>query len=252
MPDVATPRDNTLEVLLDERYDFPAGAPLSDVYFVAFVPRSGSHYLCSHLWRTGAMGAPLEYFNLNKLPTLFSRFGVRYLEEYVQELVQHRTSPNGVFGLKLGRDQLSFLQLLPFDHPLKFGKWIFIDRRDKHRQAISFYMAVQSGAWSSLSRQQRELAYSFEGIERSLKTLIHKRQAWDEFFSAMRIDPIRIAYEDFAADPAVHVEQLRDRLKVPLQPTHDVTLPEFERLSTARSDEWLERFRTDLAAATPV
>ena len=251
MPDVATPRDRTLQILLDARYDFPVGVPLKEVYFVAFVPRCGSHFLCSHLWRTGVMGAPLEYFNLNKLPTLFSRFGVRFLDEYVPELVRHRTSPNGVFGLKLGRDQLTFLQLFPFDHPLTFGKWIFIDRRDKHRQAISFYLANQTGAWSSLSERQGEPAYSFEGIERSLKSVLQKRQAWDEFFQAKHIDPLRIDYEDFSADPVAHVKQIQNRFRIPLQPAHDVMLPAFEPQRTSRTDEGVERFRTDLAAASP-
>ncbi len=249
MPDVAKPRDNILEILLDERFDFPVGAPLTQVYYVAFVPRSGSHFLCTHLWNTGVMGAPLEYLNLTKLPTLFGRFGVRYLDEYVTELVQHRTSPNGVFGLKLGRDQLTFLQLFPFDHPLMSGKWIFIDRRDKHRQAISFYIANQTSAWSSLTEPHREPVYSFEGIARSLKTLLQKVHSWNEFFRAKRIGPLRIAYEDLAADPAAHVQQVQDRFGIPLQPGFSVTLPTLERQSVSRNDEWLERFRADLASA---
>ena len=50
----------------EARFDFPhrATAP-SRPYLLATVPRSGSTYLSHVLWRTGCLGAPLEYLNFD-------------------------------------------------------------------------------------------------------------------------------------------------------------------------------------------
>ena len=48
----------------EAKFDFPARdrAPERS-YLLATVPRSGSTYLSHVLWRTGCLGAPLEYLN---------------------------------------------------------------------------------------------------------------------------------------------------------------------------------------------
>lgn len=250
MPEVATRRDNTLETLLDERFDFPRGATLRDVYFVAFVQRSGSHLLCTRLWKTGVFGAPLEYFNIQKLPSLVRRFGVDYLDEYVTALLRHRTSPNGVFGLKLDRDQFAFLQLLAFEHPLRTTKWILVDRRDKHRQAISRFIALQTSAWSSLVEPVGEPVYDFAGIRDCLNALLQNQAFWQRYFTVKRIEPARIWYEDLVSDVDACVARVSRDLEIPLQPRTTVPLPDVERQSTRRNEEWLERFRSDLAAGS--
>ncbi|MEX2200495.1 MAG: Stf0 family sulfotransferase [Dongiaceae bacterium] len=242
-------RDNTLELMLDERFDLPGSASLSAVYFVAFLPRSGSHFLCNRLWKTGLAGAQMEYFNLNKLPVLANRFGARHLEEYVPRLLRRRTTPNGVFGTKLNRDQFAFLQLFAFDHPLKNPKWILVDRRDKERQAISWHIANQIGAWSTLSPAQREPEHSFGAIARCRQGLIEHRRYWDGYFSANTIDPVRVVYEDLVDDPDATVGAILQHLDIPLQPTCSPVVLQIERQATSRNDEWLERFHADLAAA---
>lgn len=242
-------RDNTLELLLDERFDLPGGASLGTVYFVAFLPRSGSHFLCNRLWKTGLMGAPMEYFHINKMPVLAQRFGAQYLDEYVPRLLRHRATPNGVFGTKLNRDQFAFLRLLAFDHPLKNPKWILIDRRDKERQAVSLHIANQTGAWSAMSLVQCEPEYSFAAIDRCRRDLIEHRRYWEEYFSASGIDPVRVVYEDLVANPDATIGAILERLEIPLQPACSLVVPEVERQATARNDEWLERFRAELATA---
>ena len=46
------------------KFDFPGrGTPPAITYMLATVPRSGSSYLSHLLWRTGCLGAPIEYLN---------------------------------------------------------------------------------------------------------------------------------------------------------------------------------------------
>ena len=79
---------------------------------LAGTPRSGGNYLCHLLWRTGLMGAPMEYFNFHTLMLQMAvRLGVTSLADYVQRLLRVRTSPNGVFGYKAHFDHLQFMTI---------------------------------------------------------------------------------------------------------------------------------------------
>ena len=50
----------------EAKFDFPARAAAPErPYLLATVPRSGSTYLSHVLWRTGCLGAPLEYLNFD-------------------------------------------------------------------------------------------------------------------------------------------------------------------------------------------
>ena len=91
-----------VETGYEEKFDFPLrDCPPDQVYVLASVPRSGSTYLSHLLWRTGCLGAPLEY--LNFLPAGHYGFASSAPEKQIElwESVLHRrTSPNGVFGVK--------------------------------------------------------------------------------------------------------------------------------------------------------
>src|SRR5947209_13992998 len=75
-------------------------------YMICSTGRSGSTLLCSLLTNTGVMGVPHEYFNLSRhgqflIKRLKDRAdGEIPMEEYFDALVKHRTTPNGVFGIK--------------------------------------------------------------------------------------------------------------------------------------------------------
>jgi LPS sulfotransferase NodH len=69
---------------------------------IAAVPRSGSTLLCTTLWESGVLGAPLEYLNFGFMTHVprWSRALCRPTE-YWEELQKVRTSPNGVFSYKM-------------------------------------------------------------------------------------------------------------------------------------------------------
>src|SRR5690349_5494217 len=130
-------------------------------YFICTTPRSGSYLLCEALISSGLAGRPSEYF----LPTfekLFSgEWGTWTYREYLERLFQETATQNGVFGAKVHWASM---------HPLleklgQFPEWrgvpakdvlnqafhnprfIWLTRRVKVRQAISYSKAMQTGIW---------------------------------------------------------------------------------------------------------
>jgi LPS sulfotransferase NodH len=94
----------------DVRLDYAHTVPLRRSYIVASSYRCGSTFLCTELWKTGVLGAPTEYVNMDKgfaaIPTptepgrLMLRLGAKTPEEYFVKLLERRTGRNGIFGMK--------------------------------------------------------------------------------------------------------------------------------------------------------
>lgn len=237
---------------LDEKFDMPFTGTPHLQYFVAFVPRSGSTFLSTHLWRSGLLGAPLEYLNsYYDLIQLVRRFEVDSLEEYLTEIVKRRTTPNGVFGLKISRAQFQFFRQIEFAHKLRPQHWIFIDRKDKYAQAVSLDIAIQTRAWSSRNKSLKQPRYRFKQIRRRFDRLTRERQFWDKFFTSTHIEPFRIDYEDFLLDPDGYVAQVLKLWDVPAKPTFVPIVPEIARQGTRVTNDWTSRFREELNDESP-
>jgi len=142
------------------------------------------------------------------------------------------TTDNGVFSTKLMWNQLPEMQwyaaALPALAGLEgvdllealFGRpsYVWIRRRDKVRQAISLWRALQTGAWRregptgeppprwaaapTSEGDASRLQYSFEAIEHLRRRLDADDRAWGRFFTASGIEPLELHYEDdVAPDP---------------------------------------------------
>ena len=94
------------------KFDFPPRRePPELAYLLASVPRAGSTHLSHLLWRTGCLGAPLEYLNfVPGGPYGFAADSTQLQLELWRSVVRRRCSPNGVFGLKAFPPQLAQLQ----------------------------------------------------------------------------------------------------------------------------------------------
>src|ERR1700742_4128747 len=100
-----------LETGYEGKFDFPGRtAPPDCVYLLATVPRTGSSYLSHLLWQTGCLGAPLEYLNFDPVgPYHFAANSPDQQQQLWRSVVQRRTSPNGMFGVKCFPSQLEAL-----------------------------------------------------------------------------------------------------------------------------------------------
>jgi len=242
----------------------PGPGEVARPYLICATQRSGSGLLCRALAATGLAGIPTEYFDAGNRATLSARWGCGpSLPAYARALMARRAS-RGVFGAKLHWEQFQqvraeLLGEAPGDPGFEIDSdviealfpgviHVHILRLDIDRQALSLWIAAQRGLFS-LPRDREAAAlppvrYSFAGIERCRRSIVLGELHWDRFFRSNGIVPIEIVYEDLVGDHAGTLASLVGQLV----PGADVpqTAPESRRLSDARSEAMLHRFRSDL------
>jgi len=247
-----------IETGYEERYDFPyrPGGP-DRVYMLATTPRAGSTYVSHVLWKSGCLGAPLEY--LNFLPG--SPYAAVHSQPEKQtalwcSVLSRRTSPNGVFGVKCFSLQLRELQR---DNPsllLEVFATLFpkgdraqvvrLKRRDLVAHAISYARAALSGVW----RKEQEMSatpkvdYSDRAVDEARALLDRQEADWDLLFHEMGVEPLTLWYEDVLAQPDEAVRQVASYLGVAVNAAAAVAVPEVERQSQDDSKLWAERYST--------
>ena len=231
----------------------------SNAYWLCTTPRSGSSALGDALERTGVAGRPTEYFNRRFQPELFGRFGVETQGAFLEAVTRQTATPNGVFGVKMMLDDdvkpffgglrrvhgpLSDAELVRAAFPdLRF---VYLTRRDKVRQAVSFVRAQQTGVWERYSDETEaknpQLEFDFAALNRTVHDLALREARWQDLFDALGVSPYTVVYEDYVRAPEAAVREILDFLG--LEPPADWSLPELtmERLADEVSDDWAERY----------
>jgi LPS sulfotransferase NodH len=243
----------------------------TQTYVVCATPRSGSGLLCNALGATGVAGTPLEYFNPVRRSVLSRRWGCgSELAAYAQALTERRTGSTGVFGTKLHWEQLEALRAetlgrarpgeAPFGQRAKLledllgGRltYVHILRQDIDRQAISLWIAEQTGAFSrrEAPRSSSRVAYSFAGIRRCRHRIALGELHWNRFFRLNGVEPLEVVYENLCASYTPAVAAVLDRL-VP-GATAEIPPPMTVRLADDQSEQLLERFLRDLGRRHPL
>lgn len=238
----------------EREFDFaayPDGPQTS--WLLATVPRSGSTYLSHVLWRTGCLGAPLEYLNFEPAgPYGFAAESAQRQAEVWRQVLVHRTSPNGVFGLKGFPTQFQQLQERNFQLlrevlrtvvPGPRSRIVQLRRRDRTAHAISYARALLSGIWRKEQEQggNAEPEYNALAVERAARLIDVQEDAWKQMFSELRITPLELWYEGAVADPGATCRAVADYIGVRLDPASKVEVPEIERQSQAGREEWTRR-----------
>lgn len=238
------------------RFDFaPVAEPPRVAYLLASVPRAGSTYFSHVLWRTGCLGAPLEYLNFDPAgPYFFAASSADAQLDLWRSALRRRTSPNGVFGLKAFPPQLQALHrtnpallsdvlatLLPQGAPKRV---VYLRRRDRLAQTVSYARAAMSGVW----RKEQEdmpsapLAYSPEALEAAERGIAFQEQLWEQMLRDLKVEPLRMWHEDALADPGGAAAQVATYLGVTLDPAAAVDVPEIVKQSRGDADEWAQRY----------
>jgi LPS sulfotransferase NodH len=244
-----------IETGYEEKFDFPYREALPErVYILASVPRSGSTYLSHLLWRSGCLGAPLEYFNF--LPTGHYAAAAGSAEKQIaiwRSVLHRRTSPNGVFGVKcfpgmvehLARGNPALFRevtatLLTANPNLKA---VQLKRRDRIAHAISYARAARSGIWRAEQEEKWKPAtvpYSQAAVDEALQVLGRDEAAWDSLYANSGITPLVLWYEDVVERPDEAVQRAAEYLGVTLDPSATVSVPEIRRQSREDAERWAE------------
>ncbi len=245
--------------VLGPEFDLPrTDAPLRP-YIVCASPRSGSTLLTTLLHGTGRMGVPAEYFNpLFLQPALGRRFGVALggprvvAPAYLEALIRHRTSANGVFGVKILLSQMqTWLAVPQFRELLARSTFLWLRRRDRQAQALSLVLAQATQVWhrgSDAGSQPAPEPPAFNAIEmrRAQGIILAEDFGWGQFFAINKVRPISFEYEDLVADPDRPCRTLAEAVGVTDLPRltldHAITRP----TATAANEEWRRRWRHSL------
>lgn len=245
-----------------------------DAYVICTSPRSGSTLLCKLLAGTGVAGNPDSYFHrpcldawcedleLEPEPSLSER---EVLGLVFRAAIAEGSLDTGMFGFRLQRHSFDFftrqLEVLHPDLPgdaarleATFGRtaFIYLKRHDKVEQAVSYVKASQSGLWhmapdgTELERlaPPQEPAYDFSALRAQFDEMTEADRAWERWFDQEEIEPLRLAYEDLAADPVAALRTVLVHLGLDRQAADGVN-PTVARLADETNREWVERFRAE-------
>ena len=170
-----------------------------------------------------------------------------------------------MFGSKLMWSQLSELHALAGELPEFEGlgrfdllqglfdcpRYIRVTRRDKVRQAVSLWRALQTRRWRGEhgpdEREPTELHYRFEGIDHLLQALHEEDGAWAEFFADHGVSPLALVYEDdLDVDRDGAVRRALEYIGVSAPPGWEAAEP-IKRQADATSEEWVAAYHRDAA-----
>jgi LPS sulfotransferase NodH len=187
-------------------------------------------------------------------------------EGHLERTFRLGTSANGVFGAKLMWNQLPDLEqhasALPefagldrselLDRLLGHPTYVWLRRRDKVRQAISLWRALQTRTWRAThpaeERERPALPYSFRGIEHLRRRLSADDEAWGRFFLHSLIDPLELVYEDdVSPDPAGAVARVLALIGVGLPPGWKPDAG-IAQQSDELNDQWYAAYHRDTTA----
>jgi trehalose 2-sulfotransferase len=238
--------------LSGEKFDFEEyeGKPEKS-YIICSTGRSGSTLLCSLLTNTGMMGSPHEYFMAPHAQPLIERFNVptkpqMMWNDYFDALVRHRTSPNGVFGIKS-----HFKEFQPNFESKEiqnyFGdlKYIRIHRRNMVAQAISFSIAYQTNQWTSHGTEEKSPVYDFDEINNARKYIENDDSLWQQLLAVNAITPCVVYYEDILDKPSKEIQRVIDFVGVEASISIDLESASLKKQATPLNLEWEERFNRE-------
>ena len=174
------------------------------------------------------------------------------MRDYLNAVARFRTSPNGYFGAKIHFDQvastLASNKLALIGVLNSFDSLIFIQRRNKLKQAISLYRALSTQIWSSRDyefmanddpRLKVRVNFSAKKIASALYSIAAAEESWQSLLDSQNIAYKRVYYEDLVCNSTSEWEDIFDYLK--LSEMHLKTQTTLKQQSTG-DDPFIKRF----------
>jgi LPS sulfotransferase NodH len=229
-------------------------------YIIASVQRSGTHLLCTLLRSTDVAGMPTEHFLAKTGETWEHRWNSPSRMQYVQRVLQDNTTANGVFGtvfmwsyfdrmLQMMRgipryNALDGANLLA--SVLRQPKYVWLRRRNRVEQAVSWAIACQTGVWSQQTGEKSQPRnvprFDFKVIDEWCNRVAEHNAAWANYFSENRIEPLTLFYEDLVANNRATVERVLEFLQVPLPASIEIVPSGLEKQADEISAQWVAAY----------
>lgn len=237
--------------------------PTIKSYFICFTVRSGSSLLCQLLTDTGLAGQPEECFYHNISPGNPGGDKIPDYQSYIAEALKAHSTANGVFGSKIGggywRDFARRLLTIEANAGLPLHaalercfpdlRYIHLTRRNHVRQAVSHWLAIQSGRWSSQQTATNPAPrYDYAAIDSLLQELAFREAVWADYFARNGIIPLRVVYEDFVQQKEAAILRILDYLQIQRPADFQAPAPRHWPVGGDLAEEWTQRFRKEKQA----
>ncbi len=228
-------------------------------YMICATPRSGSTLLCEALRNSGLAGNPDEYFGPMHVKRWNEKWRTESKSAYLARVIEQGKGENGVFGCKVMRvywqNIIEFLQdatKLPtsqenelLNHCFPNLRYVWITRRDKVRQAISWMKFLQGAAWyweDEKPQQIENWAFKPDVIrEFIIQTATHET-AWQAYFRKNAIQPYIVVYEDFVTAYEKTAEEIVAYLGIDRREKIVFGKRRLQKQADTLTEEWVERY----------
>jgi len=198
-------------------------------YVLCSSPRSGSTLLAEALTAVGA-GVPIEYLDpTNSMAVCWRRWACRELGGYLRDLHRHRTTPAGVFGIKVHWYQLAAVagegdgSLLEraaaaFTAIAPGAAVVRVQREDQRRQALSWLRAERTGCWFTVAGATPPPVPDVpdDEVDQRLARLREEEDRWTALLDHLGIEPLVVTYEQMCADREGVVHAIVDHVGCPM------------------------------------
>jgi LPS sulfotransferase NodH len=225
---------------------------------ITTTPRTGSWLLADLLYSTGLVGQPQEFFRQDFVRAFSRKLGLSTREitpRYLEGIFGSASPATGVFSAKL--QPYDFTRLLGALHTmspdrvdaplvewwLPDPRYVHLARRDRSRQAISWYRALMSNVWWEFrddSDQRPRGGYPDFLQVRWLENLIGEDEAaWAHYFDRNAIKPLEVAYEDLVTAPTKTVRDVLGYLSIDVPPRFVAVPTRLKQMADSDSEAWL-------------
>ncbi len=229
-------------------------------YMICTQQRSGSWLLAEGLESTKLAGRPREYFNEVTEERFFNAWSICTYEAYLPKIKAMATSSNGVFGIKVHWSQFAHmidklkkvpaLQHASTPDVLRSAfpnlSFVWLSRRDRGRQAISHYRAIQTGQWWKIGSVNGDRSASPQNLDCSAvlkleQFAVNNDKEWERFLNTMGATPLRIYYEDLSSGYQSTIGEVLEWLGISSRGSA-VRSPRLIKQADELSDRWFEEY----------
>jgi trehalose 2-sulfotransferase len=209
-------------------------------YVICGEARAGSTFLAHLLKSTGKLGNPWEMFaERNSVEQILRE------PKLLADKLQRASSDNGVYGLKIFSPHFDLAERADWAERLPGLQFVHLRRDDLLAQAISLVRAQQTGQYKSTVTAGGEPRYDGRTIADRLTRLAHGHARWECYFARNGIRPLRLVYEDVAANPQAAVDAIAGLLGLS-DAKADLSEVELNRQTAAVTADWTRRFVAEM------
>ncbi|MFZ5862697.1 MAG: Stf0 family sulfotransferase [Nitrospirota bacterium] len=234
-----------------EHHDFPRVEKPSKILIIASTARSGGHMLGHALHKTSCFGFPLEYANSANIAEWKRRFGKKLFFDVLTEIQRRRTSPNGVFGIKIHYSHIN--QFGGFHRLMEYfpnAYYILLSREDLIGQAVSLAIASQTGVWISGQKPVHDNPkYNFNQINAYLRQTILENSSWRYSLAACGCKRIDMDFRDVRDSLTQSIKRIAEFVGAEIDPEKIPNEQVTKRQSNDINAKWANKFLSEFNGA---